>query len=120
MVCWYGFEEVVGRNVNKGIHIGTKDRLKELEEQKETLKARLLVEDSKAKIKLTKQDIKKFITKAIRQEPAQLLKLLIKKIVLYDDKIEVYYNTTDRKRPDEEDTHQAFSFYTEKNHERQH
>jgi len=22
MVCWYGFEEVVGRNVNKGIHIG--------------------------------------------------------------------------------------------------
>lgn len=39
--------------------------------------------------------------------------MLIKKIVLYDDKIEIYYNTTERIRPDE-DSHQAFLFYSEK------
>ena len=38
--------------------------------------------------------------------------MLIKKIVLYDDKIEIYYNTTERIRPDE-DSHQAFLFYSE-------
>ena len=92
----------------------TKERLQELEGRKEEIKARLFVEDSKARIKISKPEILKFINKAIREEPAQMIRLLIKRIVLYDDKIEIYYNTTDRKRPDEEDTHQAFSFYTEK------
>jgi len=109
------FIDNIMRAMEEGIITATtKDRLRELEEQKENLKARLLVEDSKARIKITKQDVQKFISKALREESAKMLKLLIKKIVLYDDKIEIYYNTTERKRPDEEDTHQAFSFYTEK------
>ena len=89
----------------------TKQRLEELEGRKEEIKARLLIEDSKARIKISKPEILKFINKAIREEPAQMLRLLIKRIVLYDDKIKVYYNTTERKRPDEEDTHQAVCFY---------
>lgn len=91
----------------------TKKRLEELEGRMEEIKARLLIEDSKARIKISKPEILKFINKAIREEPAQMLRLLIKRIVLYDDKIEIYYNTTERRRPDEEDTHQAFCFYTE-------
>ena len=91
------FIDNIMRAMEEGIITSTtKDRLRELEEQKENLKARLLIEDSKARIKITKRDIKKFITKAIHKEPAQLLKLLIKKIVLHDDKIEVYYNTSER------------------------
>ena len=92
----------------------TKERLEELEGRREEIKSRLLVEDTKEKVKISKPEILKFINKAIREEPAQMLRLLIKRIVLYDDRIEVYYNTTERKRPDEEDTHQVFCFYTEK------
>lgn len=37
----------------------------------------------------------------------------MKKIILFDDKIEIYFNYIEnRKRPDEED-HQAFSFFSE-------
>lgn len=52
-------------------------------------------------------------TSRIHRSAAQMLRLLIKQIVLTDDTIKIYYNTTDRKRPDEEDTHQAFCFYSE-------
>ena len=91
----------------------TKQRLEELEGRMEELKAKLQIESSNARIKISKSEILKFINKAIREEPAQMLRLLIKQIVLTDDTIKIYYNTTDRKRPDEEDTHQAFCFYSE-------
>lgn len=90
----------------------TKTRLQELESRLDELKAKIRVEDSKARLKLTKPEILKFINKAIRKEPAQMIRLLVKKIILFDDKIEIYYNMSERNRPDE-DTHQAFSFYTE-------
>ena len=42
-----------------------------------------------------------------------IFKFLIKNVVLYDDKIEIYYNyVSNKKRPDEEDR-QAFCFYEE-------
>ena len=41
-----------------------------------------------------------------------MIRLLVNKIVLYDDKVEVYYNCIDRKRPDDL-VHQAFCIYTE-------
>lgn len=90
----------------------TQARLQELENQLDEIKAKLRVEDAKAQLKLTKPEILKFISKAIRKEPAAMIRLLVKKIVLFDDKIEIYYNMSERNRPDE-DTHQAFSFYTE-------
>lgn len=90
----------------------TQTRLQELETQLDEIKAKLRIEDAKAKLKLTKPEILKFINKAIHKEPAAMIRLLVKKIVLFDDKIEIYYNMSERNRPDE-DTHQAFSFYTE-------
>ena len=41
-----------------------------------------------------------------------MIRLLVKKIVLFDDKIEIYYNYIDKKKPDDID-HQAFSIYRE-------
>lgn len=61
--------------------------------------------------KLSKQEITKFIAKAMRKEAALMIRMLIKEVVLYNDKIEIYYRYTDRKRPDEEDAHQVFCFY---------
>ena len=41
-----------------------------------------------------------------------MIKTLIKEIILYDDKIEIYYNYTKNKSPDDDD-HRGFCFYTE-------
>ena len=73
---------------------------------------KISIEESKGRIQISRQEIKKFINKALQKEPRQMLRMLIKEIILYDDKIEIYYNHTERKRPDEE-THQAFCLYTE-------
>ena len=39
---------------------------------------------------------------------------LIKEIILYDDRIEIYYKHTDRQNPNESKTRQGFSFYMNK------
>lgn len=54
----------------------------------------------------------KFLRKAVKNEPKQMLKLLIKKIILYDDKVEIYFNYVDNKEPDDFE-HQALSLSTE-------
>ena len=87
--------------------------IRALEAKIAELTEQLKVADSKARIKVSKSDILKFINKAIRKEPDQMVKLLVKRILLYNDRIEIYYNISEGTRPDEE-THQAFSFYTEK------
>ena len=90
----------------------TQKRLIELEEKLEDLDVKISIEESKGRIQISRQEIKKFINKALQKEPRQMLRMLIKEIILYDDRIEIYYNHTERKRPDEE-THQAFCLYTE-------
>ena len=90
----------------------TQKRLIELEEKLEDLDVKISIEESKGRIQISRQEIKKFINKALQKEPRQMLRMLIKEIILFDDKIEIYYNHTERKRPDEE-THQAFCLYTE-------
>lgn len=54
------------------------------------------------------------IIKSLTEEGILLvmIRLLVNKIVLYDDKVEVYYNCIDRRRPDDL-VHQAFCIYTE-------
>ena len=102
------------RAIEEGIFTAsTKKRLQELEMCLDDINTKIKTEDAKSRIKLSKAEILKFIAKAIKKEPAQIIRMLIKKVILIDDKIEIYYNTTDRIRPGEEDTHQAFSFYKE-------
>ena len=40
-----------------------------------------------------------------------MIRILIKEIILYDDKVEVYYNFTDKKHPDDL-VHQDFYDYS--------
>jgi len=90
----------------------TKSRLEELELKLDSIKEKLLSEQSKNKTSLTKTDILKFIKKGLKKEPRLLIQQLINRIILYDDKVEIYYNYIDAKRPDET-SHQAFLFYKE-------
>ena len=70
------------------------------------------LEKSKTKLTLTKEDITKYLLSALKKKPRPMIDALIRKIILYNDKIEIYYNYTNGKNPDVTDNHRDFIFYT--------
>lgn len=89
----------------------TKFRMEELEKKLDTIESKIAIEKSKERSQITRSDIIRYVKMALKKEPRQMIRLLIKQIILYDDKIEIYYNFTDKKRPEDID-HQVFSFYS--------
>lgn len=89
----------------------TKERLNALEAEKAELINKIAVEKLKSNLIIQKNDIVKYLQSAVKKRPLQMIQLLIKQVVLYNDKIEIHFNYTDGKRPDDE-LHQAFSFYS--------
>ena len=61
----------------------------------------ILIEKAKAENFITKDEICDFIFKAIKKNPDAMIRTLIKQIVVYDDKIEIFYNFTS-KNPDDD------------------
>lgn len=51
-----------------------------------------------------------YVKSCLRKNPTQMIELLIDKIILYDDKINIYYKF-DKRSPD--DNGRDFLFYTE-------
>lgn len=88
--------------------MSTKIKLEKLEQELAEIEAKLTVEESKQRIGLSKKEILEHIHSSLKKDPRQLINALINKIVLYDDKIEIYYNYTLRKSPD--DCCQGFLF----------
>ena len=87
-------------------------RMKELETKKKEVERLITKKQKRDIIKLTKKDITKYFEDAIKQEPSVLIDTLIEKIVLYNDKKEIYFNSPlKNKGPD--DKSQDFLFYTE-------
>ena len=70
----------------------TNKRLNELENTIEDLERKILIEKSKCEIELTEKDIRNFIENALSLELKSLIQILIKEVVVYDDKIAIYYN----------------------------
>ncbi len=102
-------------NLMKAIEAGiftatTQKRLNELEEQQTELERKTLIEESKQAVLLDREQIEKYYLKALVLDPEILINTLIKEIVLYNDKFEVYMNSPLRTSPDE---NRVFSFYTE-------
>ena len=66
---------------------------------------------------MKREDIIRYIKGAIKKNPKQMIRELVKKVILYDDKIQIYYNYTDnkkeRKEADSEKSCQPFCFYNE-------
>ena len=87
----------------------TKERLAELENRLASIEESILLASSKNKIRITKTDIIKFIRTSLKKEAEGLIKILVKKIVLYDDKIQIHYNYIDKKNTLEDN--QECSFY---------
>ena len=89
----------------------TNKRMNELEKTIEELERKILIEKGKCSVELTEKDIRSFYEKALKLEIKALINVLIKEIVLYDDKVVIYYNKPDNSiSPDDS---QGFCFYTE-------
>ncbi len=88
----------------------TNKRLHELESKQEELERQILIEKSKLALQLSEDTVRKFYTDALKAETKLLIDCLIKEIILYDDKIEIYFNSPIKISPDE---CRGFTFYTE-------
>ena len=89
----------------------TTKRLKELEERQENLERQILLERSKSAVKYTDQEIRTYYGQALNLEPQMLINYLVKEIIVYDDRIDVIYNSPIMISPDDENR-QDFIFYS--------
>ena len=91
----------------------TKKRLHELEEQQEALERELLIEKSKTAIKVPESIIREYYEEVLNLEATMIVSLFIKEIVLYNDRIEIYFNSPIKNGSDES---QGFSFCSKQKH----
>ena len=87
----------------------TTKRLKELEARQEELDRQILIERSKNAVRVSAEEIREYYKAALSLEAQMLVNYLVKDIVLYDDKIEIYFNKPTRTSPDE---NRGFSVFT--------
>ncbi len=92
--------------IEKGIiNSTTKTRMAELERQMDELSGKILIEENKLENRLTREDVKEYLTHGVRDlSPQALIELLVHRIELYDDKIIIWFNYSDRTDPDDPDT----------------
>ena len=110
--CEHSLQNMLSAMRQGIVTASTKQLITELESRLDELKGKIRIEEARGVVRITKEDIRRFIAKALRKEPAAMIHLLVKKAIVYNDKIEIYYNTKEG-RPDGDDPHQVFCFYTE-------
>ncbi len=86
----------------------TNKRLHELETRLRELDEKIAVEQNKTIPILSEKDILTYYSSALENEPRLIVSLLVKRIVLYDDKIEIFFKSPLEKSPDE---NRGFCFY---------
>ena len=89
--------------IEKGVvNSTTQKRMKELEARQEELERLILIERSKQSVVYTEAQIREYYEKTLKEEPQALINLFVKRIVLYDDKIEIYFTTPIAAGPDDD------------------
>ena len=97
-------------NMERGIVAkATSNRLYELEARQEELERLILIEQSKQTVKITETQIRNFYEQALKYEPQMLINYIVKEIVMYDDRIDIIYNSPIIESPDDENR-QGFVF----------
>lgn len=101
-------------NIMKAVEQGiinntTNKRMKELENQLVDIDRQILIEKSKNAFKVSKQTIKEFYIKALKLEPKLLIDYVIKEIRVYEDKLEIIFNSPIKRSPE---TNQGFFLFT--------
>ncbi len=79
----------------------TAKRLKELDEKREELERKILIEQNRNAVRVTESEIRKYYKEALSVSAQELINYLVKEVVLYDDKIKIYFNNPTRTSPDE-------------------
>lgn len=77
----------------------TNKRLHELETRLRELDEKIAVEQNKTVPILSEKDILTYYSSALENEPRLIVSLLVKRIVLYDDKIEIFFKSPLEKAP---------------------
>lgn len=99
--------------IEKGVVTeSTTKRLQDLEAKQANLREKIMLEQSKEKLTISKNEIVQYINKARLSTVEKMAKMLIKQIILYDDKIEITCNYTNKKGPDG-DSPQGLLIYKE-------
>ena len=102
--------ENILKNAEQGlITKSIQERLQQLEEKQSSLHEKIEIEKSKTRLVLKPEDITQYIRKALQKKPRELIDLLVKEVIVFNDKIQIIYNYT--KNPDDLD-HQDFIFYS--------
>ncbi len=97
-------------NMERGIIAkATSKRLCELETRQEELERLILIEQSKQTVKITETQIRTFYEQALKYEPQMLINYIVKEIIMYDDRIDIIYNSPIIESPDDENR-QGFVF----------
>ncbi len=84
--------------------------MKELENQLEDIDRQILIEKSKNTFKVSKQAIKEFYIEALKLEPKLLIDYAIKEIQVYEDKLEIIFNSQIKRSPDNNQGFFLFNF----------
>lgn len=91
--------------------------MRELEEQQDELKRKILIEKAKTQIKVPESVLRSYYMEMLKLEPQMLINFFVKEIVLFDDRIEIHFNTPIRISPDESkptaSVRQGFLLYRE-------
>lgn len=86
--------------------------MKDLENQIEELERQILIEKSKTILKLSKEDIKEYYIQALLLEPKLLIDYLIQEIKVFEDKIEITFNSPIKTSPDKNQGFFLFSLHS--------
>ena len=93
-------------NIMKAIEAGiitssTRNRLEELEFELDNLSVLITKEQNKLLQTVSRDDIMQYLTKGVREKsPNVLIELLVHKVTLWDDHIEIEFNYSDKTNPD--------------------
>lgn len=87
-------------------------RMRELESRQSELERQIVIERSKKASMLNKDQIKEFYTQALLLEPKLLINYLVMQIVLFDDKIQIQFNSPIPTSPDNDN--RGFSLCSKK------
>ena len=85
-------------NIMKAVEQGvvnntTNKRMIELENKIEDIERQIIVEKSKTNFKLIKEDIVTYLNDALKLEPQLLINYIVNQIILFDDKMQIYFNS---------------------------
>jgi site-specific DNA recombinase len=102
------------QNVMKAVEQGvvnntTNKRIKELETTIEELEKQIIIENGKNNVKISKEDIQKFYNETLSYDSFKLINYIIKNIKVYEDKIEITFNSPIKTSPDDD---QGFFIYS--------